>query len=179
MQQQKQEHHYTITLSPLSYRNLLLFNPNCVYIYIKKMIYLIKDCVGSITIYTASRINVPVISGTKKTLSFPTKARSKSRWAPQSLGPTTTSLPYLASSFRNSYPLSVFSSTMASNRNGVQRGSAKFDRPLKPRPRPSSPSPGSALRRPNAAARNGDAGESPPKPRQTQIECVVCFVERV
>lgn len=143
------------------------------------MIYLIKDCVGSITIYTASRINVPVISGTKKTLSFPTKARSKSRWAPQSLGPTTTSLPYLASSFRNSYPLSVFSSTMASNRNGVQRGSAKFDRPLKPRPRPSSPSPGSALRRPNAAARNGDAGESPPKPRQTQIECVVCFVERV
>ncbi|KAG4992785.1 hypothetical protein JHK87_026242 [Glycine soja] len=59
---------------------------------------------------------------------------------------------------------------MASNRNGVQRGSAKFDRPLKPRPRPSSPSPGSALRRPNAAARNGDAGESPPKPRQTQIE---------
>ncbi|KAL5143907.1 Kinesin-like protein KIN-UB [Glycine soja] len=102
-------------------------------------------------------INVPVISGTKKTLSFPTKARSKSRWAPQSLGPTTTSLPYLASSFRNSYPLSVFSSTMASNRNGVQRGSAKFDRPLKPRPRPSSPSPGSALRRPNAAARNGDA----------------------
>ncbi|KAG5014165.1 hypothetical protein JHK82_026301 [Glycine max] len=46
---------------------------------------------------------------------------------------------------------------MASNRNGVQRGSAKFDRPLKPRPRPSSPSPGSALRRPNAAARNGDA----------------------
>lgn len=177
MQQQKQEHHYTITLSPLSYRNLLLFNPNCVYIYIKKMIYLIKDCVGSITIYTASRINVPVISGTKKTLSFPTKARSKSRWAPQSLGPTTTSLPYLASSFRNRYLASP--STMASNRNGFQRGSAKFDRPLKSRPRPSSPSPGSALRRPNAAARNGDAGESPPKPRQTQIECVVCLVERV
>ncbi|KAG4377858.1 hypothetical protein GLYMA_18G221600v4 [Glycine max] len=46
---------------------------------------------------------------------------------------------------------------MASNRNGFQRGSAKFDRPLKSRPRPSSPSPGSALRRPNAAARNGDA----------------------
>ncbi|XP_027352120.1 kinesin-like protein KIN-UB [Abrus precatorius] len=44
---------------------------------------------------------------------------------------------------------------MASNRNGVQRGSAKFDRPLKPRPRPSSPSPGSAIRRP--AARTGDA----------------------
>lgn len=98
------------------------------------------------------------------------------------LGPTTTSsflssLPYLASSFRNRYLASP--STMASNRNGFQRGSAKFDRPLKPRPRPSSPSPGSALRRPNAAARNGDAGESPPKPRQTQIECVVCFVERV
>ncbi|XP_052728289.1 kinesin-like protein KIN-UB [Vigna angularis] len=46
---------------------------------------------------------------------------------------------------------------MASNRNGVQRGSAKFDRPLKPRPRPSSPSPGSALRRANPAARNADA----------------------
>ncbi|XP_020219498.1 kinesin-like protein KIN-UB [Cajanus cajan] len=43
---------------------------------------------------------------------------------------------------------------MASNRNGVQRGSAKFDRPLKPRLRPSSPSPGSALRRP---ARNSHA----------------------
>jgi len=52
----------------------------------------------------------------------------------------------------------VFS--MASNRNGVQRGSAKFDRPLKPRPRPSSPSPGSALRRANPAARNADAGQS-------------------
>ncbi|KAG4937082.1 hypothetical protein JHK84_051176 [Glycine max] len=76
------------------------------------------------------------------------------------LGPTTTSsflssLPYLASSFRNRYLASP--STMASNRNGFQRGSAKFDRPLKSRPRPSSPSPGSALRRPNAAARNGDA----------------------
>jgi len=44
------------------------------------------------------------------------------------------------------------------NRNGAQRGSAKFDRPLKPRPRASSPSPGgSALRRPNSAAKN-DAG---------------------
>ncbi|KAK7340121.1 hypothetical protein VNO77_20815 [Canavalia gladiata] len=46
---------------------------------------------------------------------------------------------------------------MASNRNGVQRGSAKFDRPLKPRPRHSSPSPGSAIRRSIPAARNGDA----------------------
>ncbi|CAL5192556.1 unnamed protein product [Lathyrus oleraceus] len=45
---------------------------------------------------------------------------------------------------------------MASNfhRNGAQRGSAKFDRPLKPRPRASSPSPGSAIRRPSSAARN-------------------------
>lgn len=44
------------------------------------------------------------------------------------------------------------------NRNGAQRGSAKFDRPLKPRPRASSPLPGgSAPRRPNSAAKN-DAG---------------------
>ncbi|GAU10019.1 hypothetical protein TSUD_179600 [Trifolium subterraneum] len=45
---------------------------------------------------------------------------------------------------------------MASNlhRNGAQRGSAKFDRPLKPRPRASSPSPGSGFRRPNSAVRN-------------------------
>lgn len=45
---------------------------------------------------------------------------------------------------------------MASNihRNGAQRGSAKFDRPLKPRPRASSPSPASTFRRPNNAARN-------------------------
>lgn len=55
--------------------------------------------------------------------------------------------------------ISIFSLLMASNfhRNGAQRGSAKFDRPLKPRPRASSPSPGSAIRRPSSAARN-DAG---------------------
>lgn len=41
------------------------------------------------------------------------------------------------------------------NRNGAQRGSAKFDRPLKPRPRASSPSPGGSVpRRPNSAAKN-------------------------
>ncbi|TKY65596.1 armadillo repeat-containing kinesin protein 2 [Spatholobus suberectus] len=87
------------------------------------------------------------------------------------LGPiTTSSFQFFFSSFAPSLPvsetatsLSVFSA-MASNRNGVQRGSAKFDRPLKPRPRPSSPSPGSALRRPTPAARNGDAGESLSKP---------------
>ncbi|KAK7394889.1 hypothetical protein VNO78_15430 [Psophocarpus tetragonolobus] len=40
---------------------------------------------------------------------------------------------------------------MSSNRNGVLRGTAKFDRPLRPRPRPSSPSPGFAPRRPTSA----------------------------
>ncbi|KAK7294947.1 hypothetical protein RJT34_17847 [Clitoria ternatea] len=45
----------------------------------------------------------------------------------------------------------------SSNRNGV-RASAKFDRPLRPRPRPSSPAPpGSAIRRPSPSARNSTA----------------------
>ncbi|KAL9315118.1 hypothetical protein ACSQ67_016119 [Phaseolus vulgaris] len=69
---------------------------------------------------------------------------------------------------------------MASNRNGVQRGSAKFDRPLKPRPRPSSP------RRDPPFAAQPPLPETPtpvspfPNPRllRTRRDCVFEFTVR-
>nr|XP_007139989.1 hypothetical protein PHAVU_008G075500g [Phaseolus vulgaris]ESW11983.1 hypothetical protein PHAVU_008G075500g [Phaseolus vulgaris] len=90
----------------------------------------------------------------------PTKKDLPHTWAPPRLLHSLLLFSSLLPFFQFPKPLphsltTVFA--MASNRNGVQRGSAKFDRPLKPRPRPSSPSPGSALRRATSAARNADA----------------------
>lgn len=94
-----------------------------------------------------------------RTLLFQSWNQNESSTPHYTSGPTAPSPISSSLRFSSPKPLTPFHCfSMASNvqRNGAQRGSAKFDRPLKPRPRASSPSPGS-LRRPASATRN-DAG---------------------